>query len=1187
MKTPQPRGLILKLRRLLLSSLLLLLAALSSPAAPFHDLPISFTQPDGTVIKVRGSGDEFYAVFETSDGYTVICDPALKAYCFALLASDGQLVSSGVQIHQGDPAALGLTKHLRVDPAIRQEQVRQRHGLWEEETGVAQRWSEIKADLQQSEAQPSPGGTGTNGTQPSPPTSTTIGNRLGLTMLIDFDDDPATIPPEEIFDFCNGNNYTNFGNHGSVKQFFKDNSNGLLLYSNVVTVYIRIPNSLHPKSYYVDITKDAGSQANELIRDAIGIMVALPNYTTDILPTFSKVNVDANNYVVAFNVFYAGDNGGVWQMGLWPHSGALYNVGAQSLSTGGKQVYRYQISNIGTALEIGTFCHENGHLLCGYPDLYDYTGLSAGVGDWCLMANGSWGGSPLGSNPSQICAYLKRASGWATTTTLTTTNALVATVSATAGANFNHFYRLQKPGVTTEYFLAECRYQTGHDADLPGSGVLIWHIDERGDNSTVNLNPNTTHNNYEATVVQADNAWDLEKYRNNGDTNDLYYSGNASSGYANLFSDSSSPNAHWWSGAASGVKFSGFSAPATAMTFVVGDLPPVANFSASPTGGSAPLQNVAFADTSTGTVTNRSWDFGDGNTLTNTTVSNPLHSYPNVGSYSPSLTVIGPGGTSTTNRLNYIVVTNATPVANFVANQTKGLAPLRVRFSNTSSSLVTNAFWSFGDGGTLNTNASAVVYSYTNIGTYSVSLTVTGPGGTSSTNKANYIVVSNGPPVASFTASPTKGMAPLLVSFANTSLGLITNALWSFGDGTPAVTSQASALQHLYNGGGTYSVCLTVTGPYGTTTSCSNNYVVVTNPPPNLALFGDGSFGQGFVPVQASNTLAIAAGAWHNLALRPDGLIVAWGDDSSGQCDIPATLQASHDAVAVAAGGYHSLAIRLNGTVVAWGASNYGQASVPAGLTGVIAIAAGAWHSVAVRDDGTVAVWGDNSFGQTNQPAGLTNVIAIAAGGNHTLALMANGTVAAWGENTDAQGMGVGQSIVPSGLTNVVAIGAGDYHSLAVKGDGTVVAWGDSSQGQCNVPPGLTSVVAAVGGGGHSVALGTNGVVAAWGADWSGQCDPPSTLTRAAAIAAGEYHTVVMLASNMPPQRLLNPARKGSQFSAQVQTLNGRKYALDFKYSLAATNWTGVCTNTANGALRVLTDPAATGAQRFYRLRQW
>ena len=72
------------------------------------------------------------------------------------------------------------------------------------------------------------------------------------------------------------------------------------------------------------------------------------------------------------------------------------------------------ISNIGTGLEIGTFCHENGHLLCGYPDIYDYDYDSeGGAGQFCLMNSGP--SLNNGHNPSQICAYLKRASGWATT----------------------------------------------------------------------------------------------------------------------------------------------------------------------------------------------------------------------------------------------------------------------------------------------------------------------------------------------------------------------------------------------------------------------------------------------------------------------------------------------------------------------------------------------------------------------------------------------------------------------------------------------------------------------------------------------------------------------------------------------------------------------------------------------------
>jgi M6 family metalloprotease-like protein len=540
----------------------LVAAAPGLQAAPFAQT-ISFTQPDGTPIELWGQGDEFYANFETLDGYTVVFDKALKAYCYAELAADeSQLVSTGVQVHQGDPVALDLNQHLRLGPEAVRKQAQERYALWDAATETSLRWSQLKAARRPA----------ASGIDPYPPGSTTTGTKVGLCLLIDFDDDPATIPQASIVDFCNGDNFTGYGNNGSVKKYFQDNSGGWLTYSNVVTVYIRIPNSLHPKSYYNNVTNNCGTQANLLIQDAIAIMKALPNYTTEILPAFDALTVDTYDEVVACNVFYAGGNGGVWNYGLWPHSYALVS-GAQELSPGGKQIWRYQISNIGSSLALGTFCHENGHMLCGYPDIYDYGYDSmGGAGIFCLM---DYGGS--GGNPVQICAYLKRASGWATTTEMTSSSSLLAVVSAAAGTNFNHFYRYQKPGVATEYFLMECRYPAGRDARLPASGVAIWHIDELGNKDNQSLVPNTTHANYEVTLVQADNQWHFENYVNSGDNYDLYHSGNTSAGYNNTFTDVSSPNAHWWDGSSSGVNFHDFSARGTTMSFFAGyaSAPPV------------------------------------------------------------------------------------------------------------------------------------------------------------------------------------------------------------------------------------------------------------------------------------------------------------------------------------------------------------------------------------------------------------------------------------------------------------------------------------------------------------------------------------------------------------------------------------------------------------------------------------
>src|SRR5712692_6245559 len=115
---------------------------------------------------------------------------------------------------------------------------------------------------------------------------------------------------------------------------------------------------------------------------------------------------------------------------------------------------------------------------------------------------------------------------------------------------------------------------------------------------------------------------------------------------------------------------------------------------------------------------------------------------------------------------------------------------------------------------------------------------------------------------------------------------------------------------------------------------------------------------------------AIAAGGAHNLALKPDGTVVAWGDNFyfNGAAIVPDGLS---NVVAIAPGESHSLALRQDGTVVGWGAGgtnsgifpDYGQSLTPAGLTGVVAISAGGYHSLALKRDGAVVAWG---AGETN-----------------------------------------------------------------------------------------------------------------------------------------------------------------------------------------------------------------------------
>jgi PKD repeat protein len=168
------------------------------------------------------------------------------------------------------------------------------------------------------------------------------------------------------------------------------------------------------------------------------------------------------------------------------------------------------------------------------------------------------------------------------------------------------------------------------------------------------------------------------------------------------------------------------------------------------------------------------------------------------------------------------------PSAVFNGTPTNGTAPLTVTFSDTSTGLITNRSWAFGDGGASNTTATSVQYNYNSNGTYTVQLTVSGPGGSSAHTKFNYILVTSAvppPPTAGFTASPTDGTEPLVVTFADSSTGTITNRLWDFGDGGTTNTT-TNGVTHTY-AAGSYPVMLLVTGPGGADTNTIPNYINV------------------------------------------------------------------------------------------------------------------------------------------------------------------------------------------------------------------------------------------------------------------------------------------------------------------------------------------------------------------------
>ncbi|MCC7172167.1 MAG: S8 family serine peptidase, partial [Planctomycetes bacterium] len=167
---------------------------------------------------------------------------------------------------------------------------------------------------------------------------------------------------------------------------------------------------------------------------------------------------------------------------------------------------------------------------------------------------------------------------------------------------------------------------------------------------------------------------------------------------------------------------------------------PVANFTGTPTTGSAPL-SVNFTDASTGSITSWAWDFGDTGT---STAQNPNHVYSTPGTYSVTLSVTGPGGSDALTRTSYITVNAPTaPTANFSGTPTSGNAPLTVNFTDLSTGSITSWAWDFGDAGT--STAQNPSHLYTTPGTYSVTLTVSGPGGSNALTRTNYVTVATPP----------------------------------------------------------------------------------------------------------------------------------------------------------------------------------------------------------------------------------------------------------------------------------------------------------------------------------------------------------------------------------------------------------------------------------------------------------
>lgn len=167
----------------------------------------------------------------------------------------------------------------------------------------------------------------------------------------------------------------------------------------------------------------------------------------------------------------------------------------------------------GPLITIGVFAHEFGHIF-GLPDLYDTDGSSQGLGNWCLMASGNYGGNGSTSHtPAHMSAWCKKKLGWVTPVNITT--ALDSLVVPNVEENAV-LYRMWKEGTMgLQYFLIENRQKILFDRFLYNSGFLIYHVDE-------SMPGNQNENRYLVDLEQADGFRHLNNNSGRGDAGDPF-----------------------------------------------------------------------------------------------------------------------------------------------------------------------------------------------------------------------------------------------------------------------------------------------------------------------------------------------------------------------------------------------------------------------------------------------------------------------------------------------------------------------------------------------------------------------------------------------------------------------------------------------------------------------------------------
>jgi M6 family metalloprotease-like protein len=411
-------------------------------SAPLKNVPLKLVQPDGTILNVFASGDEFYNWVHDKDDFTIVIDKSTGYYVYAVKQND-ELLPSAYIVGRVNPNFTNLEKGVNYSD----KKVREFRATFNKQN-ILSSLQNVSAPL--------------------------IGEMNNIVIFIRFSDE---------FEFTdNISKYDEMFNatNNSMKNYFAEASYNQM---NISTYFF--PQTAGAVISYQDKYPRAYYQPYDSIKNLTGYKISgADNRTTrehELLASAIKsigsqvpanLNIDRNNDGWVDNICFIISGGNdAWNTLLWPHRWSLYT---KTVLLNGKRVYDYNVQ-IQQKVSVGVFCHEMFHTF-GSPDLYHYASDSkySPCGNWDIMCSGS----------AHMSAYMKYKYGkWITKIdSIEKPGTYVLNPLTSPSGNC---YKIKSSKSDSEYFLLEYRKQSGsYESQLPGSGLLVYRVNtKQGGNS--------------------------------------------------------------------------------------------------------------------------------------------------------------------------------------------------------------------------------------------------------------------------------------------------------------------------------------------------------------------------------------------------------------------------------------------------------------------------------------------------------------------------------------------------------------------------------------------------------------------------------------------------------------------------------------------------------------------------------